>query len=88
MAAELDLQLKSDGSHRGSAHVFSQIDFCTVKTKHATFDTCEVRVVEGDIVKVVVEGQLVPATSFATVRRVRVFYDVIDASGHGKVLMD
>jgi hypothetical protein len=50
--------------------------------------TCDVRVVEGDLVKVFVEGELVPSASFATVQRVRVLYDVVDASGRGKVLMD
>ena len=83
------LQLKSDGSHEGSAHAFSEIDFCTVTTMLATFETftCQVRVLEGDLVKVAVAGQVSPLT-FATIRRVRVFYDVVDASGLGKVLMD
>jgi hypothetical protein len=85
------LQVKSDTPGRTAhGYVISQIDFCTATTTAATFQsfTCDVRVLEGDLVKVVVDGVLVAPASFGTVRRVRVFYDVADASGRARVLMD
>jgi len=85
------LQVKSESAgHTAHGYVISQVDLCTSTTTSGTFEsfTCDVRVVEGDLVKVVVDGELVPATSFGTVRRVHVFYDVVNASGLGKVLLD
>jgi hypothetical protein len=85
------LQVRTETPGRTAhGYVISQIDFCTSTTTLGTFEsfTCDLRVVEGDLVKVVVDGELSPTTSFGTVRRVRVFYDVIDAAGRARVLLD
>jgi hypothetical protein len=49
------------------------------------------RVVAGDLVEVVVQGEQDTSTflfSTGSVRRVRLFFDVVNASGQGKTLAD
>jgi hypothetical protein len=88
-------QLKSDGSHDAFAFVESQIDSCPVSsTTLATFETfsCKPRVVAGDLIEVTVRGEQVNidpvAFSTGSVRRVQLFFDVVNSSGQGKTLAD
>lgn len=88
----IKLQLKSDGSHTAMAEITSQIDSCSKVTTSATYQTftCNLRVVAGDRVQAQMFGEFLGGSSFSTVsiRRARVFYNVVNSSGVGKILQD
>ena len=88
----MKFELKSDGTHTATAFVESQIDSCPLsQTTLATFQsfTCDLRVVVGDVVQISVGGEQDGATfSTGVVRRARMFFNVINASGSGTTLPD
>jgi hypothetical protein len=85
-------QFRSDSiNHTTTSFAGSAIDRCDFSTTATTFQarTCDLRVAAGDKVTVQATGELNPMTftfSTAFVRQARVFYNVVNASGLGKVL--
>jgi hypothetical protein len=78
------LQLRSDGIDTALAEITSRPGSCSKSTTSASYQTftCNLRVVAGDRVQAQIFGDAV------TIRNVRVFYNVVDSSGVGKILMD
>jgi hypothetical protein len=88
----VELQLKSDGTNYAQVDITSQIANCnkfTQSTSYQTF-TCNLRVVAGDRVQAQVFGQSLGGGSYseASIRRMRLFYNVVNSSGVSKILME
>ncbi|HET7681394.1 MAG TPA: hypothetical protein VFK79_14825 [Xanthobacteraceae bacterium] len=82
-------QFRSDGTHTATAAITSNIHRCDASTMLATFQakTCDLRVVAGDLVQAQAIGEFVnPGFSTAHIRQVRVYYNVVNATGVGKTL--
>jgi hypothetical protein len=86
-------QLKSDGTGIATATVLGTIDTCssTNGTTAYQLGICDLRVVAGDRVLVSARGTMDPftfVTSTAFIRRVRITFNVVDATGVGATLVD
>jgi hypothetical protein len=84
-------QLTGDGRALVSAEITSTIDRCVSTNVTATYqqNTCDLRVLAGDLVQVSAGGSSPPdgsAISIACIKNVRIFFDAIDASGLGETL--
>ena len=78
-------QLKSDGSgHKATTTIYSAtgFDHCFASTTATTYQqrVCNLHVVRG--------GDIVASLFSGRIRNVRVYYDVVDHPGTGKVLLD
>jgi len=75
-----------------TAIIASAIDACTSTNSTTTFqmEQCDLRVVAGDSVKAHAQGEFVsmpvPGFSPTAMRNVRVYYNVVNATGTGKVV--
>jgi hypothetical protein len=87
-------QLRSNDTDTGMATITSATDSCNSQTTHLAFQqfTCDLHVASADIVKVQVSGQIhtMPTIGFSTavVRNVRIYYNVVNSTGLGKVLLN
>jgi len=87
-------QLKSDGSGQpANIRVVTGIDICSASHPGPNYKagTCDIRVVAGDIVHVQGSGTptgVLGMYSTAFIRNVRLYYNVVDATGLGQTLVD
>ena len=86
-------QAKSDRSDLPiDVFVVSKIDICFTEVSATDYVTgqCDLRVREGDSVTVRGQGRIdsTPTFSFASIRNVRVYYNVKNATGNGSTVVD